>query len=93
LCILILIKDNSEVKTCYNTYGSLVPAGESSNLLVPIINPPFADTAGKYAHPTPENKRKVVEVLAAVLDKRSETNAYTHTGERTSIVTSMSGNK
>jgi len=24
-----------------------VPAGESSHLLVPIINPPFADTAGK----------------------------------------------
>ena len=33
---------NSKVKTCYNTHGSLVPAGESSHQLVPI-NPPFAD--------------------------------------------------
>jgi tRNA1(Val) A37 N6-methylase TrmN6 len=30
--------------------------------MVPIINPPFADTAGICAHPTPENKRTAVEV-------------------------------
>jgi len=34
------------VKTCYTTHGSLMPAGENSPLLVPIIDPTFADTAG-----------------------------------------------
>jgi len=36
-----------------------------------LINPLFADTAGIYAHPTPENKRKAVEVLAAVFGGES----------------------
>jgi hypothetical protein len=34
--------------------------------LVPVKNPYFADTAGIYAHPSPENKRQAGEVLAAV---------------------------
>jgi hypothetical protein len=40
--------------------------------LVPIINSPFADTAGIYAHPSPANKRKAVEVLAAVFEARRQ---------------------
>ena len=41
------------------------------NFSVPNINPPFTDTAGICAHPTPENKRKAVEVLAAVFGGES----------------------
>ncbi len=37
----------------------------------PVRVPPFADTAGINAHPSPENKRKAVEVLAAVFGGES----------------------
>jgi len=48
-----------------------VPAGESP-VLIPIINPPFADTAGIYAHPTPENRRKAVEVLTTIMTEEMQ---------------------
>ncbi len=35
----------------YNNYTSLSPAGESPTYMVPIINPPFADTAGAQVCP------------------------------------------
>ena len=69
-----------------------MPAGESSHLLVPIINPPFADTAGISAHPTPENKRRAVEVLAAVFGGGSGTSDDGQREERTGVVTLMSEN-
>jgi len=59
---------------------------------VPIINPPFADTAGIYTHPTPENKRKAAEVLASVFGGGSEKVADGQREERTGMVTPMSGN-
>jgi len=52
----------------------------------------FADTAGKYAHPTPENKRKAEEVLAAVFGGGSEKVADGQREERTDVATSMSEN-
>ena len=53
---------------------------------------PFADTAGVYAHPTPENKRKAVEVLAAVFGRGSEKIADGQAEGKTSIVIPMSEN-
>lgn len=45
-----------------------------------------------YAHPTPENKRKAVEVLAAVFGGGSEKIANGQKEERTSLVIPMSDN-
>jgi len=41
-----LRKGSDQLFLLFLSPGSLVPAGESSFHLVPIINPPFADTAG-----------------------------------------------
>lgn len=46
----------------------------------------------RYSHPTPENKRKAVEVLAAVFGGGSEKIADGLIEKKTSIITSMSEN-
>ena len=46
----------------------------------------------RYAHPTPENKRKAVKVLAAVFGGGSEKVVDSRTEEKTSVVTQMSEN-
>ena len=43
----------------------------------------------RYAHPTPENKRQAVELLAAVFGGGSEKIADGQREERTGLATSM----
>lgn len=52
--------------------------------------PPLLTRAGINAHPTPENKKKAVDILAAVSNVGSETNTDNQIEVSTSIVTSMS---
>jgi hypothetical protein len=60
--------------------------------LVPIINCLLLTTAGIYAHPTPENKRKAVEVLTAVFGGGSEKVADGLREERAGVVIPVSEN-
>ena len=46
----------------------------------------------RYAHPSPKNERKAVEVLAAVFGGGSEKIADGQIEERASLVTSVSEN-
>jgi hypothetical protein len=55
----------------------------------PSSTPLLLTTAGVYAHPTPENKRKAVEVLAAVFGRESKKVADVQIEERTGVVTPM----
>jgi len=49
-------------------------------------------TAGIYSHPTPENKRKAVEVLAAVFGGGSVEVVDGQIGERAGLVSPVSEN-
>lgn len=49
-------------------------------------------TAGRNAHPTPESKRKAVEVLAALFGGGSEEVGDGQRQERTGVVSPVSGN-
>jgi integrase len=44
----------------------------------------------RYAHPTPENKRRAVEVLAALFDQKEETSALIRSHEKEEAVASLS---